>query len=74
MNSINWNHIYNSNTIELQFECFITNIINTFNQSFPIESMKINSKNRNPCINKNLKNEIKIRDKLYLLSKRKQNE
>ena len=55
MNIINCNHIYNSNTIEVQFECFINNIINIFNQSFPIESMKINYKNRNPWINKNLK-------------------
>ena len=69
MNSINWNHIYNSNTIKLQFECFINNVINIFKQSFPIESIKINYKNRNPWINKNLKNVIKIRDKLYLLSK-----
>ena len=68
MNSINWNHIYNSNTIELQFECFINNIINIFKQSFPIESIQINYKNRNPWINKNLKK--KIRDKLYLVSKR----
>ena len=68
MNSINWNHIYNSKTIELQFECFINNIINIFKQSFPIESIKINYKNRNSWINKNLKNEIKIRDKMYLLS------
>ena len=34
-----------------------------------MESIKINYKNRNPWINKNLKNEIKIRNKLYLLSK-----
>ena len=70
MNSINWNHIYNANTIEQQFDCFINNIINIFNQSFPIESIKIYYKNRNPWINKNLKNEIKIRDNLYHLSKR----
>ena len=69
MNSINWNHIYNSIIIEIQFECFINNIINIFKQSCPIESIKINYKNRNPWINKNLKNEIKIRDKFYLLSK-----
>ena len=74
MNIINWTHIYNSNTIELQFECFINNIINIFNQSFPIESMKINYKNRNPWINKNLKNKIKIRDKLYLLIRESQPE
>ena len=63
MNSINWNLIYNSYTIELQFECFINNIINIVDQSFPIESIKINYKNRNLWINKNLKNKITIRDK-----------
>ena len=55
MNSINWNHIYNSNTIEIQFECFLNNIKNIFKQRFPVESIKINYKNRNPWINKNLK-------------------
>ena len=52
MKCINWNHIYNSNVIELQFECFINNIINIFNQSYPIESLKIMYKNRNPWINR----------------------
>ena len=70
MNSINWNHIHNANSIELQFDCFINNIINIFFQSFPIESIKINYKIWIPWINKNLKKEIKIRDKLYFLSKR----
>ena len=69
INSINWNHIYIANNIVLQFDCFINNIINIFNQSFSIESIKIYYKNRNPWINKNLKSEIRIRDKLYILSK-----
>ena len=55
MNNINWDNIYNVNTIELQYDCFINNTINIFNQSFPIESIKNNYKNRNPWINKNLK-------------------
>ena len=44
----------------LQFDLFMNNIINIFNKCFPIESTKINYKNRNPWINQNLKNEIKI--------------
>ena len=47
----------------------VTNVINIFDKCFPIESTKINYKNRNPWINQNLKNEIKIRDKLFLLSR-----
>ena len=53
----------------LQFDFFMNNIINIFDKYFPIESTKINYKNRNPWINQNLKNEIKIRDKLFLLSR-----
>ena len=33
--------------------------------------MKINYKNRNPCINQKSKNEIRIIDKLFLLSIKK---
>ena len=55
INSINWNNIYNANNIVLQYRCFMNNLINIFNQSFPIESIKINYQNRNPWINKNLK-------------------
>ena len=36
---------------------------------FPIEYTKINYKNRKPWINQNLKHEIKMRDKLLLLSR-----
>ena len=53
----------------LQFDFFMNNIINIFNKCFPIESTKINYKNRDPWINQNLKNKIKIRDKLFLLSR-----
>ena len=52
INSINWNNIYNANNIALKFHCFMNNILNIFNQSFPIESIKINYQNRNPWINK----------------------
>ena len=64
--SINWNNVYYINNMILQFDFFMNNIINIFDKCFPIESTKINYKNRNPWINQNLKNEIKIRDKLFL--------
>ena len=35
----------------------MNNIISIFDKCFPIESTKINYKNRNPWINQNLKNE-----------------
>ena len=59
--SINWNNVYYINNMILQFDFFMNNIINNFDKCFPIESTKINYKNRNPLINQNLKNEIKIR-------------
>ena len=67
--SINWNNVYYINNMILQFDFFVNNIINIFDKCFPIEYTKINYKNRNPWINQNLKNKIKIRDKLFLLSR-----
>ena len=42
----------------------------TFQKCFPIETIKINHKNKNPWINQSLRNEIKERDKLYMISKK----
>ena len=67
--SIICNNVYYINNMILQFDFFMNNIINIFNKCFPIESTKINYKNRNPWINQNLKNDIKIRDKVLLLSR-----
>ena len=51
------------------FTLFMNMISKTFYHCFPVESIKINYKNRNHWINKKLKNEIKVRDNLFLLYK-----
>ena len=45
-------------------------IVDHFKECFPIETIKINYKNRNPRITQNLKSEIKVRDKLFIQSKK----
>ena len=45
-------------------------ILATFYECFPIESIKISYKNRNPWINQKLNNEINVRDN-FLLYKNK---
>ena len=37
---------------------------------FPLETIKLKYKNRNPWINKELKNDIKIRDNLYQIKRK----
>ena len=69
MNKLDWNTILNTNHIIPAFTLFMNMISKTFYHCFPVESIKINYKNRNPWINKKLKNEIKVRDNLFLLYK-----
>ena len=69
MNKLDWNTILNTNHIIPAFTLFMNMISKTFYHCFPVESFKINYKNRNPWINKKLKNEIKVRDNLFLLYK-----
>ena len=72
MNKLNFNTIFNINGITPAFTLFMNMILETFYECFPVESIKISYKNRNPWINnQKLKNEIKVRDNLFLLNKNK---
>ena len=71
MNKLNFNTIFNINGITPAFTLFMNMILETFYECFPVESIKISYKNRNPWINQKLKNEIKVRDNLFLLYKNK---
>ena len=65
-----WDSIYRNTKIEPAFSIFTKTIVSNFQKYFPIETMKLNHKNRNPWINQTLKDDIKKRDKLFLLSRR----
>ena len=50
---------------------FIDTILQYFQLSFPLEKIiRYRNRNRNPWITKELKSDIKIRDKLYTLKKK----
>ena len=55
MNKLDWNTILNTNHIIPAFTLFMNMISKTFYHCFPVESIKINYKNRNPWINKKTK-------------------
>ena len=62
--------IYQINPISQLFTIFMDTIQQYFNLSFSLKKTKIRYKNRNLWITKELKSDIKIRDKLYKLTKK----
>ena len=66
----NWQELYDMDNINTAFTSFSNYMTSTFQKCFPIETIKINHKNKNPWINQSLRNEIKERDKLYMISKK----
>ena len=70
VNKINWNTVNNILYINPAFTLFMNRIVDHFKECFPIETIKINYKNRNPWITQNLKSEIKVRDKLFIQSRK----
>ena len=66
MNKLNFNTIFNINVITPAFTLFMNMILETFYECFPVETIKISYKNRNPWINQKLKNEIKSNKKLFI--------
>ena len=66
---------YNINTLNEMIgtsthNLFMNVIVDYFNECSPIETIQINYKNRNPWITQNFKSEIKVRDKLFIQSKK----
>ena len=65
-----WNYSIRPDSSISLFSSFINTIISDYKACFPVQTIKLNYKNRNPWINQSLRNEIKIRDNLYMLSRK----
>ena len=65
-----WNYSIRLDSRISLFFCFINTIISDYKACFPVQTIKLNYKNRNFWINQSLRNDIKIRDNLYLLSRK----
>ena len=65
-NKINWNIVNNILHINPAFTLFMNIIVDQFKECFPTETIKINYKN----FTQDLKSEIKVRDKLFIHSKK----
>ena len=63
-----WTDLYNIKDANLAFCNFMCNFKLYFDHCFPLQKIKINYKNRNPWISKEIKDAIKEREKLLSIS------
>ena len=69
---LNWPTLglFEEESISSAFSLFMNTILFNYQNCFPIETIKLKYKNRNPWIKQELKNDIKIRDRLYTIQKK----
>ena len=65
-----WNYSIRPDSSISLFSCFINTIISDYKACFSVQTIKLNYKNINPWIYQSLRNDIKIRDNLYMLSRK----
>ena len=63
-----WSDLYNIKDANLAFFNFMCNFKSHFDHCFPLQKIKINYKNKNSWINKEIKDAIKEREKLLSIS------
>ena len=68
--SVNWNNICNINEANEAFETFYSKFNEIYNECFPIVTLKSKYKTRKLWLTDGLKCSIKIKNKLYIKSKR----
>ena len=66
----NWEDVYSHEDAQSAFTCFINFIIQAFNESCPMETIKVKYGNRHEWINNDMKAEIKERERLLINSKK----
>ena len=66
INLINWNDLFTSDDVNINFQTFLSTLQQLYNQCFPIVSKQISEKRLNsPWINQEILNAIKTKNKLY---------
>ena len=63
-----WADVYSQQDAQSAFTNFIDFIVRSFNESCPMETIKIKYNNRHEWISSELKDQIKEREKLYINS------
>ena len=71
LKKINWNTLYNYSDTQQAYSHFTKYIKECFDLQFPKQKVKINYKNRNEWIDDKLKNEIKERERLSIIKRKK---
>jgi hypothetical protein len=65
LGSINWDDCYAQSNCQTAFTEFYNNYKSCFDQCFPLTKIKAGYKNRKPWLTQELKNSIKLKNKLY---------
>ena len=63
--------LFREESLSSAFSLFMNTVLHYYQTCFPIETIKLKYTNRNPWITQELKNGIKIRDRLYITKKTK---
>ena len=63
--------LFREESLSSSFFLFMNIVLHNYQTCFPIETIKLKYTNRNPWITQELKNDMKIRDRLYIILKTK---
>ena len=74
IDEFNWDQIYNLESCQDAFTFFHTNLKSIYEKSFPLKTFKVGYLNRKPWLTTGLKNSIKVKNKLYMKSKKYKSE
>ena len=70
ISSLNWDDIYNSMNTQISFDIFHSKLMSIHDKCFPKVRIKKRHSNRKPWLTEALRNSIKVKNKLYHISKR----
>ena len=73
LRSHNWDHVLSDGDPQSSYSMFINDYMKIYNSSFPIKSFKQGYKTRKGWLSDNLKNAIKIKNRLYRKHNKSQN-
>ena len=73
VNEHNWDHILNNNDPQDAYTDFFNDYSELYNSSFPVKTFKHGYRNRKPWLTKEIKNCIKMKNKMYRNTKKSKN-
>ena len=70
LGEVDWQSVFSLTSTNPSFDCFHTILKQLHNKHFPKMKLKLRYNNNKPWLSDDLKDEIKVKNKLYCLSKK----